>query len=264
MDENNENTQNADANENLNTEEAKNEAKENIPEVKENVKNEDNKDQSKTQNNEQSKNTKEVKNSNFKKEADAAKNFFANFFKTPYTEMKKIVESPKSFMKIAIVVFIVWVVVELIGGIISVFRTFSYSSYSTLDMFVRNSIKDFFSVIWNVLNPTIIVALLSFIIYLLMKNNKKNYLTIVYTIITAKIPVILASIVSLLGINSALKNITGSFSSICSVVSTVLVYFAIKALYNEDDDNKVAKAFLITMSIYYGILLIFKFFNLYI
>ena len=249
MDENNENNQNSQNTENTNAEVIKNEVKETVSDVKADVKTEV---------------KKEPKESEFKKEANAAKNFFSNFFKTPFTEMKKMVESPKSFLKVAILIFVVWVVAELIGSIISIARTYSYSSYSSWGMFMRNSIRDFFSVIWSILNPAIIVALLSVIIYLLMKNKKKNYLTILITIITAKIPVVLANIVSLLGINTELTKITASFSSICSVFSTVLVYFAIKALYKEDDDNKASITFLITMSIYYAILLVFKFFNLYI
>ena len=249
MDENNESNQNSQNNENLNNEEPKNEVKEVVKEVKEEVKAETN---------------NIAKDSNLKKEANAAKNFFTNFFKSPYSEMKKIVESPKSFLKIAIIIFVIWVVAELIGSIISIARTYSYTSYSSMWMFMRNSIRDFFNVIWSILNPAIIVALLSVIIYLLMKNKKKNYLTILITIITAKIPVVLANIVSLLGINTELTKITASFSSICSVFSTVLVYFAIKALYKEDDDNKASITFLITMSIYYAVLLVFKFFNLYI
>ncbi len=207
-----------------------------------------------------------VKNTNLKKEANAAKNFFSNFFKTPYTEIKKIVESPKSFLKISIIVFVVWVVAELIGSIISLVRSYSsYSLYSTFALYLKNSIRDFLNIFWAILGPAIIIALLSVIIYLFMKNKKKSYLTIMSTIIVAKIPSVLASIVSLLSpISTEISKITGSFSSICSAVSMVLVYFAIKALYNEEDDNKVAKTFLITMSIYYGILLVLKFFNIYI
>ena len=239
MEENNESNQN---NQNINTEELKNEVKDTVSEVKQ-----------------------AVKDTNLKNEANAAKNFFSNFFKSPFTEMKKIVESPKAFLKIAIIVFVVWVVAELIGSIISIARTYSYSLYSSFAMYMKNSIRDLFSIFWAILGPAIIVALLSVIIYLFMKNKKKSYLTIMITIIAAKIPVVLSSIVSLLSsISTEISKITGSFSSICSVVSTVLVYFAIKSLYGEKDDNKVAKTFLITMSIYYGILLILKFFNIYV
>ena len=245
MDENNENNQESQNNEIINTEETKNEVKETTSTITQEVK-------------------KDNKDSSFKKEANAAKNFFTDFFKTPFTEMKKIVESPKSFFKVAIVVFVVWVVAELLGSIISIVRKYPYSSYSSIDMFIKNSFRDFLNVIWNTLTPAIIVALLAVIIYLLIKNKNKNYLTILITVITAKIPVVIASILSLLSINSGISKIIGSVASICSVFSTVLIYFAIKALYEESDDNKDEKTFLLTMTIYYAVLLIFKFFNIYL
>lgn len=247
MDENNENFENNSnvqntENNGINTEELKNEVKDTFSEVKQ-----------------------AVKDTNLKNEANAAKNFISNFFKSPFSEMKKIVETPKSFLKIAIIVFVVWVVAKLISSIISIVGSYSYSIYSSLFLYFRNSFRDFFDIIWAILSPAVIIALLSVIIFLFMKEKKKSYLTIMISVIVAKIPVILASIVSLLSsISSELSKITSSFSSICSAFSMILVYFAIKALYESEDDDKTAKTFLITMAIYYAVLLLLKFFNLYV
>ena len=179
--------------------------------------------------------------------------------------MEKICNNPKSFLKIAIAIIIVWVVIECIGGIIDIFNSFSYSYYSNVFSYFMNSFSDMFKVVKAILIPAIIVALLSGIIYLVMKTKKKNYLTVLIAVIVAKIPVVLASILSLLsGISSEVYKITASFSGFCNIISTVLIYFAIKALCSEKDDNKVAKTFLIVMAIYYGIALVLKFFNLYI
>lgn len=238
MEENNENKNDS----NVNTEEIKKEVKETTKEVKE-----------------------AVKNTDLKKDAKEAKNFVTNFFKTPFTELKKVVTSPKSFLKIAIIIFIVWVVAECIGSIIEIVDSISYSPYYNFSAYVRNSLSDFFSVLKAILAPAISVALLSGIIYLLMKDKKKNYLTILTTIIITQIPVIIASIISLLGyISSQARMVTSSISGFCSLVSTILVYFAFKALYSENDDDKVTKTFIITMAIYYGIALILKFFTIYI
>ena len=96
-----------------------------------------------------------------------------------------------------------------------------------------------------------------------MKDKRKNYLTIASTIIIAKIPVVAASLISLLGyINSQVRVITNSFADFCTVISTVLVYFAIKALYKEEDDNKISKTFLITMAIYFAVVLVLRSFNI--
>ena len=207
----------------------------------------------------------EAKNVNFKKEANEAKNFITNIFKTPYSEMKKITDNSKPYLKIVIAVFVIWVVAECIGAIIGIFRSFSHSYYSNIMSYFADSFSSMFSVLIAILVPVIVVALLSGIIYLFMQNKKKHYLTIVSTITIAKIPVVLASILSLFtSISSEVSKITSSFSSFCSVISAILVYYAIKALYSEEDDNKVFKTYLIVMAIYYGIALVLKFFNLYI
>ena len=88
------------------------------------------KDEKVENNNTEASKKKDEKNINLKKEANEAKNFITNIFKTPYTEMEKICNNPKSFLKIAIAIIIVWVVIECIGGIISIFNSFSYSYYS--------------------------------------------------------------------------------------------------------------------------------------
>ena len=201
----------------------------------------------------------------FKKEASEAKNFFTNFFKTPFEEFKKITNKPKDFLKISIIVFVVWIIAEVIQSIIGIVDSYHYSPHYPFASFIRDSFESLFSIIGAILLPAISVALLAVIIYLAIKDKKKSYLTILTSVIIAKIPVILASIVSILGfINTNVNKITSSFSGLCSVVSTILVYFAIKALYGEDDDNKVAKTFLIVMSIFYVVALVLKFFNVYI
>ena len=210
------------------------------------------------------KETKEsTKNVDIKKEANNAKNFFVRFFKEPLSEMKKIVTKPKSVFKIVLILLIAWVIFECLGSIIGIAKSYTYSPYYTFSMFMRNSISDFFEVFIAILIPVASVAALSFIIYLLMKGKKKNYLIIVTTIIASKIPVVIASLVSLLGyINSQVRVITNSFSDFCFVISTVLVYFAIKALYNEEDDNKAQRTFLIAMAIYFAVILVLRFFNI--
>ena len=238
MEENNENKNE----ENVNTEEIKEEVKETPVEKKEST-----------------------KNTNSKKDAKIAKDLATNFFKTPFTELKKVVTNPKSYLKIAIIIFVIWIVAECIGSVIYVFDSFNYSPYYNLGAFIRNSLSDFFAVVKAILVPAISVALLSGIVYLLMKNKKKSYLTILITIIIAEIPVVISSIISLFGyIGTQASMITSSVTTFCTILSTIFIYYAIKELYEEKEDDKIFMTFLITMAIYYGIALILKFFTIYI
>ena len=73
-----------------------------------------------------------VKSTNVKKDYTASKNFFKNFFKTPYDEIKKVAESPKSYFIIILVAFIAWVVANLIDGIIGIADSAVRSLYSDI------------------------------------------------------------------------------------------------------------------------------------
>ena len=240
------------------------ENKNNTEEVKEEAKNE-----SKTVSETISETVSEVKettkNTNSKESVAMAKNFVKNFFTKPYSEMKEIAANHKPFLVIAIIILAVWVVAGLIDGIISVANMYSLGSYYTLEGFMRNSVSSVFTIISSILIPVIIVALLSGIIYLFMKDKKKNFLAVVIAVVVAKLPVVVASIISLLSsVGSEVAKITSAFSGFCGVLSTVLLYFAIKALYKEEDDDKVTIKFIITMAIYYGVALVLSFFKLYI
>lgn len=204
-------------------------------------------------------------NTNSKENITIAKNFFINFFKKPFSQMKDIASNYKPFLIIAIIILAIWVVVELISGIIIAADSYSLGTAYTLEGFMRNSVSSVFTIISSILIPIIIVALLSGIIYLFMKNKKKNFLEVVTTVVVSKMPVVIASVISLLGaVSSEVSKITDAFSGFCSVFSTVLLYFAIKALHKEEDDDKVIIKFIITMAIYYGVALILSFFKLYI
>ena len=206
-----------------------------------------------------------VKSSNVKKDYTASKNFFKNFFKTPYDEIKKVAESPKSYFIIILVAFIAWVVANLIDGIIGIADSAVRSLYSNIFTYFKYSLDRVGNLFISILAPAIIIAVIALIIFLFMKNKnkKKGYMTIASTLIVAYIPVISASIISLLGnINTTVAKLTSTYSSFCSVITAVLTYFAIKALYGEEDDNKATITYLITMGIYFGIVFVLKIFGL--
>ena len=204
------------------------------------------------------------KTTNVKKDYSASKNFFENIFKTPYDEIKNVAESPKSYFIIILVSFITWVVAELIGGIISLIRNMvSLCWYSNIFSYLADSFMDIIGLFFTILGPAIIIAALSLIIYLFMKNKKKNYLTIASTLIVAYIPVITSSIISLLGyVNTYVARFTNTYASFCSVITAILTYFAIKALYSEEDDNKATITYLIVMGIYFAFAFVLRLFGI--
>lgn len=230
---------------------------------------EENNEEQKVNNTEEVKETvtetkEQPKTTNVKKDYSASKNFFENIFKTPYDEIKNVAESPKSYFIIILVSFITWVVAELIGGIISLIRNMvSLSWYSNIFSYLADSFMDIIGLFFTILGPAIIIAALSLIIYLFMKNKKKNYLTIASTLIVAYIPVITSSIISLLGyVNTYVARFTNTYASFCSVITAILTYFAIKALYSEEDDNKATITYLIVMGIYFAFAFVLRLFGI--
>ena len=130
-------------------------------------------------------------------------------------------------------------------------------------MSFKNSVGNILGLFFSILGPAIIISVISLIIYLFMKNKKKNYLTIASTLIIAYMPVITSSIISLLGyINTYTAKLTNTYASFCSVITAVLTYFAIKAIYSEEDDNKATITYLIIMGIYFAFVLVLKLFGI--
>jgi len=209
-----------------------------------------------------------VGNSNVKKEVNAITDFFKNFFKNPIGKIDNVANSSKNqFLKLAIVILVVWLVSEFIGAIINVFQSYSLVSslYNSFGTFLKTSVNNIFSVIKTVITPFISLSLLCGIIYVVTKNSKKPFMNVVYSVAVAKIPVVLATVVGLLDIfGSQVYKILNPFTSFCSILSTVLVYFAIKSLSNEKDDNVAIKKFAIVMGIFYIVKFIFSFFGIYI
>lgn len=232
-------------NEKINTEEIKMEAESAAKEVKE-----------------------AVKNADIKKDVTATKGFISNFFKNPIQEIESVANSSKNqFLKIAIIVLVIWLVATFIGKVIDIFQSYSYVSnmYINFGTFLKTSVNNIFSVIKAVITPLLSLAILSGIIYIMLKDKKKPFIQVATSIVIAKIPVVLATVVSLLEIfGNQVYKITSPFSSFCSMISTVLLYFTIKALYGEKEDNNFIKKFAIIIGIFFIVRFIISFFGIYI
>lgn len=219
--------------------------------------------------NQQQTNTEDIKsqtteqtntNSNLNKEqmkqsANEAKNLFIGFFKNPILQIEKIAHSQKNqFLMFAIILVIVWLVATLLGEVISILKSYSLMSayYSSFALFLRNSVSNVFSVIKAVVAPVLSLVVLTLTVYLINKGEKKSFMNVATSVVIAKMPVIVASIISLLGaLYTPAYKLTSPFSGFCGVLSTVLMYFTIKSLYSENDDNSVMKKFVIIMGIFY-------------
>lgn len=217
----------------VNTEELKNEASNTVNQVKDTIKNVD-----------------------IKKDSLETKGFITELFKNPLEKLKEIVEKDNGqYLKYAIIILVIWVAAELIAKCFAVGSIWRLSNFG-------NSLM---SVIRATIAPVISVLVMSIIVLVMNKNNKKPLTTIITAVTTANIPVAVASIVNLLTIFSlSISTITSPFLILCNTISTVLMYFTLKAIFGEEKNSNFIKKFVIVEVIYYVAYIIFSLLRIYI
>lgn len=204
-------------------EELKNEAKDTINQVKENLKNVD-----------------------VKEEAKATKGFIKEMFKNPLGKVTEIAQGAGNFFKTAIILVIVWTVLAAASEI--EYTLFGYGEW-------YENIFDFIKIL---LTPVLSVLSMSLVLFWLNKKEKKSLTTYIATITSAKLPLILAEVVYLL--NYLLEKIDSNMDTITDITSLVpkflkliapiLLFFAIKAICNENDEKSAFRKFCIAEAVW--------------
>ena len=235
MEENNQN--------NVNAEELKKEAKETVNQVKDSF-----------------------KNVNMKEETEKTKNYFSRFLKEPVSVVKEIAhDKTNSFFKTAIVLLVVWVLVSVIVAII----TLVTSLFSTIVNFgfefvFQTIFRNILNIVKSLIVPIISVAVLSAAIYFTNTKNKKSFLTTAVTVMATKIPVVIAEIIGILTLIPYASRIISPVSGLLGLVSSILTFFAIKALNDEESNDQAVKKFLFVEGIYVIARFVLSFLTIYI
>ena len=195
-----------------------------------------------------------MKNVNVKEEAKAAKGFIGEMIKNPIEKIKEIAnDESNKYFKTSIILVIVWMCAALLGSI-----SFKYFSWSSFGRTLLNYIK-------TILAPLVSVIAMGVIIFIINKNNKKSLITVLTTVITSKLPVIIARIVSLLTIISPnISTITSKVSTLGSVISNIFMYFAIKDLFDVEDEKEGFNKFFIIETIYIVVAFVIYYLGIYI
>ena len=193
------------------------------------------------------------KKEELKNSAKETTNFIVGMFKNPIEELKNISadKSNKNF-KYAVILAVVWILAVVILRIY-------YSSLSW------NVVKYLLPLIKSAVAPVLSILVLSVTIFVLNKNKDKNLVTVMSVVTAAKLPIVIAAVVSLLRLISAnVTTVTSPFSSLCAVISTVLVYFGAKFVLGEEDDKNYIKKFVIIEAIYYIAYIVIGLLEIYI
>lgn len=188
-----------------------------------------------------------IKNVDIKNDAKEATGFVSAMFRDPFAKIREIATDTKNKnLKVAIIFLVIWMMVEFVAALLA---TVSFKYWSG---------NIFFSRIWSIIKVTIAPALsigiLALIVFIMNKKSKKSLLTTITSITIAKIPQVIAAIVSLLTLLSTdAAKLTNRFSSFCYVISTVLVYFSLKAIFDVEQNSKFFKTFVIIEAIFYAV-----------
>lgn len=195
------------------------------------------------------KQTKEqMKNINFKEEAQKGKGLISKLFSDPIQTIKETVkDETNQFYKTAVLLIVLWVAIIFLKEILRAI-TYDYYTFKLL------------STLKLMISPILKVLIMAIIIHALNKENKQTLMKAITTVTIAKIPVIISACLGFLTfISSRITYITTPISSLLSVISTVLMFFVVKEMFNEKDNSKALKSFVKVEVVYYIVVFVLNF-----
>ena len=196
-----------------------------------------------------------IKKVDIKKDSVETKGFIKDMFKDPLGTIQEIAtKDTTQFFKYAIIILVIWTAIILVKQCFSI----GYLGYLNIGNTILSIVK-------AVLVPVLSILTMSIITFVLNKNNKKSLTTVITAITAAKIPTVLASIISMLTlISNDISKITSPISSFASVISTVLMYFALKAIFGIEKNSDFIKKFALVEIIYYVVYFVLSFLGIHI
>lgn len=193
-----------------------------------------------------------IKNVNIKQDSIETKDFVKNIFLKPVEEIKKVVEdnTGKTF-KYAIIIIAIWTIINVIKLCFN-------------GVFNRTAGDAILSIIKTLITPTLGILVIAVTMLMLNKEKKKSLTTIITAITVAKIPVIISSIIGILNLlSTSAYKLTSPIGSFCSLITTVLTYFAIKFVFEKDDEEAIKK-FVLVEGLYFIVYFVLTFLGIYI
>ncbi len=184
-----------------------------------------------------------MKNIDFKAEAETGKGLLKKLIKNPFEAIKETAQdSENNFFKTAILLVAIWAIIAFVKQLL----------YYITSKYAKFSGENILSLIKITIAPICRILALTLSVYIVNKKSKKSFITIITTMTVAKIPVIISSLLGFLTyISHKVTYITNPIGSLLSIISTVLVYFAVKSLSNEENDSDALKAFIKVEAVYY-------------
>lgn len=184
-----------------------------------------------------------IKNIDVKEEAEKTKGFFAEMLANPIGKMRSVANSGSSLLTVAIIILATWTAAVFVRSVLStLMRTWRFADV----------IPRFVNIITSTLSPAFIVLILAVAVYIFYKDKVKQFMPILITVTIASAPRALGAVLSVLVTLIPTSNmVIGSINAFLYLISILLVYFGIKALVVEDNDESFFKNFMKIQCVYF-------------
>lgn len=195
-----------------------------------------------------------IKKVDIKNDAKEATGFVSAMLKEPFAKIQEIAhDTTNQNFKTALVLIVVWMISILVRKL--ALQNWVYTNFFRVSL----------SLIKSTIAPVIGILVLSLIIYCMNKKSKKSLVTTVTAVTIANIPTILTSVIQLLNIiSTSISKLTNPIVNFGGVLTVILTYFTTKALFEEKENSKFLKKFVIVEAIYYVAYLVISFLEIYI
>jgi len=182
------------------------------------------------------------KNLDMKKEIEVTQGFFKNFFSDPLAHVKTASNSSQLFV-MAIFLNIVWILASFVPILVMNIR---------LGNWAGSGLQRTWNVISTSISPAISVIVLALLILVFSKDSKKPLTTLIAAVTIARIPLIIASIIAIINVfTHEVVRVTSQVTALASALSVVLVFFAIKTIFAENNENKFFMTFAKIYAVYF-------------
>lgn len=176
----------------------------------------------------------QIKDTDFKEETKQATNFVKEMFMSPIEAIKEVSSGKNLKLGVIIMIMIALIASSLIYRIVSLMEYSSFSSFG----------DNIWSVLQSITRPLFLVTVPAIIIFVLNmgKANQKSLLVVLSTMVVAMVPTIFIKVLYLIStLISQLSIVTTPLVGAFTVAQTILTYFGIKAIFEEDDETIIKK-----------------------
>ena len=190
----------------------------------------------------------QIKNINLKEEAKAGKSLLKSLWEKPSDTIKKIADTDdNNTFRTALIFVAIWMFIAAVNYILN------------------NSSFRLLSVLRLVLAPALRVIAMTAAFCIVNNRAKDSFSKILTAVAIAYVPEVISSLLWILrNFASNIGSILSPIGGLLSVVSIILMYFTIKALAQEENEEKSIKTFIKVQAVFYIIAFALSFINIYI